>query len=187
MRFASPVYPGETIQTEMWLRGQRVHFQCRVLERDVLVLSNSYVDLHSVAAADTASPSRMTTAPSAGLASVPLSGGLKAEAIFADMESLINADMVKKVKAIFQWNITKDGKTAGVWTVDLKNGDGALYKGDAKEKAGCTLTLSDDTLEALVSGKLDSMKAFMSGKLKIKGNMMLAQKLQVLMKPQAKL
>ena len=42
----------------------------------------------------------------------------------------------------------------------------------------CTITMADADLVAMAEGKLDGMQAFMGGKLKIKGNMMLAQKLQ---------
>ena len=38
--------------------------------------------------------------------------------------------------------------------------------------------MADADLMAMAEGKLDGMQAFMGGKLKIKGNMMLAQKLQ---------
>ena len=41
----------------------------------------------------------------------------------------------------------------------------------------CTITMADADLVAMAQGKLDGMQAFMGGKLKIKGNMMLAQKL----------
>lgn len=40
VRFSSPVYPGETIRTEMWRRGDRVLFRARCVERDVVVLNN---------------------------------------------------------------------------------------------------------------------------------------------------
>lgn len=88
-----------------------------------------------------------------------------------------NLHVSQQVKAIYQWNITKDGKEAGIWTVDLKNGDGELYSGKAKKKAGCTITISDDDFVAMTTGELDGMKAFMSGKMKVTGNIMLAQKL----------
>lgn len=44
-RFTAPVYPGETIETEMWREGAAVHFRSRVPERDVTVLNNGYVTL----------------------------------------------------------------------------------------------------------------------------------------------
>ena len=40
VRFSAPVYPGETIITEMWHDGNIVSFQCRVQQRDVLVIRN---------------------------------------------------------------------------------------------------------------------------------------------------
>ena len=40
LRFSLPVYPGETIRTEIWVDGSSVSFRARVVERDVIVLNN---------------------------------------------------------------------------------------------------------------------------------------------------
>lgn len=40
VRFSSPVYPGETILTDMWVDGNVVSFRCRLKERDVTVINN---------------------------------------------------------------------------------------------------------------------------------------------------
>ncbi|MEM9247104.1 MAG: MaoC/PaaZ C-terminal domain-containing protein [Pseudomonadota bacterium] len=40
VRFSAPVYPGETLRTEIWTEGDDVRFRARVLERDVIVLSH---------------------------------------------------------------------------------------------------------------------------------------------------
>lgn len=46
LRFSSPVYPGETIRTEMWEEGGGVvGFRSRVLERDVVVLNNGRAEI----------------------------------------------------------------------------------------------------------------------------------------------
>ncbi|MEI9994846.1 MAG: MaoC/PaaZ C-terminal domain-containing protein [Rhizomicrobium sp.] len=40
VRFSSPVFPGETIVTEMWVDGNVVSYRSRLKERDVVVLNN---------------------------------------------------------------------------------------------------------------------------------------------------
>ncbi|KAH7884637.1 sterol-binding-like protein [Phlebopus sp. FC_14] len=83
---------------------------------------------------------------------------------------------IKKTNGIFELRISNPEKQEAVWTIDMKE-EGTVYKGPAKKKAGVILLMSDETFSQLASGKLDGQKAFMTGKLKTKGNVMLATKL----------
>ena len=60
--------------------------------------------------------------------------------------------------------------------VDAKGTEGVKSAVPPATKADCTITISDDNMVAMATGKLNGMQAFMSGKMKIKGNMGLAQK-----------
>ena len=44
-RFSAPVFPGETIRTEMWRDGNLVSFRARVVERDVVAINNGRAEL----------------------------------------------------------------------------------------------------------------------------------------------
>lgn len=44
VRFSSPVYPGETIRTEIWRGNGQASFRARVVERDVVVLNNGFAE-----------------------------------------------------------------------------------------------------------------------------------------------
>ncbi|KAL5005553.1 hypothetical protein ScPMuIL_019009 [Solemya velum] len=173
-RFASPVLPGQTIQTDMWKEGSRVHFETKVVETGKLCLSKSYVDI-----VDTQAPK----------ASIPkASSGLDSDLVFAEVRSRLesNPGLAKSINAVFFWNINKGGKTASQWTLDMKKGD--VYRGEPREnKAQCTITVNDEDMMALAQGKLNAQQAFMTGKLKLKGNILLAQKLGQLFKDNSKL
>mgnify|MGYP001247402796 CR=1 FL=1 len=46
-RFSAPVFPGETIRTEMWRDGAVVSFRSRVVERDVIAVNNGRAEVRS--------------------------------------------------------------------------------------------------------------------------------------------
>jgi acyl dehydratase len=46
-RFSAPVFPGETIRTELWMDGGVVSYRARVLERDVIAIGHGRAELTS--------------------------------------------------------------------------------------------------------------------------------------------
>jgi acyl dehydratase len=45
VRFSRPVFPGETIRTEIWRQAPgRAVFRARVLERDIVILKNAHFE-----------------------------------------------------------------------------------------------------------------------------------------------
>jgi len=102
-------------------------------------------------------------------------------ATFASASETEKAAQIKKVNGIFELRVKNEEGAEGIWTIDLKK-TGTVYKGEAKPKPDVTIILSDDTLVLLADGKLDPQKAFMTGKLKTKGNMMLGIKLDGVLK-----
>ena len=86
-----------------------------------------------------------------------------------------NPDLASSVNASYVFDLT--GEDGGQWTLDLTKPGGEVKQG-AIEDANLTVTMSASDFVKLVEGSLNPQMAFMSGKLKIKGDMPLALKLQ---------
>jgi len=84
-------------------------------------------------------------------------------------------DVVAKINAVYQFNIS--GPSGGAWLVDCTAPGGAIAEGTSAA-ARCTVAMTDADFLNVVNGKLNPQMAFMSGKLKIQGDMGLAMKLQ---------
>ncbi|XP_058463441.1 hydroxysteroid dehydrogenase-like protein 2 isoform X2 [Malaya genurostris] len=103
----------------------------------------------------------------------------KIEGLFQKIESLLSEEIVSKTRAIYEFNVK--GEEAGVWFADLKNGTGKVGKGKPPIDADATLTMDSKHFFDMFSGKLKPASAFMTGKLKIKGDLQKAMKLEKLM------
>src|SRR5256885_13885521 len=79
----------------------------------------------------------------------------------------------KAVNSIYEFNIT--GDNGGVWTVDLTKEPGTVQAGSTGNAKGTGTCAAGDFMN-IVSGKMDPQMAFLSGQLKIKGDMGLAMK-----------
>merc|ERR1711997_553061 len=72
-------------------------------------------------------------------------------------------------------------KEAGQWYLDLKNGAGSCGAGVAHCSPDVTMRLKDTDFTKMFSGKLKPTTAFMTGKLKLSGDMGKAMKLEKVM------
>jgi putative sterol carrier protein len=68
----------------------------------------------------------------------------------------------------------------GQWLVDVRDGALTVSDGAGQTGADATITTSGDTFEKIVAGEQNPTTAYMTGKLKIKGDMGAAMKLQKL-------
>lgn len=183
VRFADTVFPGETIVTEMWKESDtKVVLRSRVKERDKVILSGAAVELYKEVPADKpkAAPAKAAAAPApaapAPAAAAKITGGDVFYAIRDHVER--NPDLVNTVSTVFQFNLKNPDSS---WTIDLKSGKGSVTEGKAAT-ADVTLDISDEDFMAMTSGAADPQKLFMTGKLKISGNVMASQKLMFLKK-----
>jgi putative sterol carrier protein len=96
-----------------------------------------------------------------------------------ELPKLFQPEKAGSTNATIQFDLS--GEEAGTYNVKIADGQVAPAKGEA-ESADLTLTADGNDLVRIFTGQLDPTAAFMSGKLKIKGNMGLALKLQSIFK-----
>ena len=92
---------------------------------------------------------------------------------FDGMPSKFRPDKAAGVNATIQYDIT--GDQGGTWHAVIKDGACTVNSGPAASP-NLTLTMSSQDWLDMIGGKLAGQMAFMSGKLKLKGDMGLAMK-----------
>jgi putative sterol carrier protein len=99
---------------------------------------------------------------------------MSAQEFFDTLESRVDQSKTAGMNNSYLFDI--DG--AGKWKVDVQDGNVTVTQ-DA-EDADVTITTTEDTFEKIVSGEQNATSAYMTGKLKVKGDMGAAMKLQKL-------
>ncbi|HEY3314352.1 MAG TPA: SCP2 sterol-binding domain-containing protein [Bacillota bacterium] len=88
-----------------------------------------------------------------------------------------NSGRLAGLNAIYQFVLS--GEDGGTWQVKIADSKGVISEG-TPDKANCTVTMSVADFKDMAAGKLNGTAAFMSGRLRIAGDMALAMKLQTL-------
>ena len=99
---------------------------------------------------------------------------MEAREFFETLESRVDASKTAGVNKSYVFDI--DG--AGVWKVDVT--DAGVNVTEGGTDGDVTIRASEDTFRAIASGEQNPTTAYMTGKLKIDGDMSAALKLQKL-------
>jgi putative sterol carrier protein len=94
--------------------------------------------------------------------------------VFEKMPTVFNPSSAAGLNAIFQFHIT--GGESGDWHVAVKDNTCEVTEG-VHDNPTVSLTMADTDWIAMCNGELDGMSAFMSGKLKATGDIMMAQRI----------
>ncbi|XP_066037521.1 hydroxysteroid dehydrogenase-like protein 2 [Chamaea fasciata] len=95
---------------------------------------------------------------------------------FRVIQGVVTEEYVRSTQGVFQFDLSGDG--GGTWYIDLKTKGGSTGFGKPPVAADVVMSMSSADFVKMFTGKLKPTLAFMSGKLRIKGNMALAIKLE---------
>ena len=93
---------------------------------------------------------------------------------FEGLPERVSADRIAGMTNTYAFDI----EGAGAWTVAIA--DGAISVTEGAGEADCTFSASEESFQKIVAGEQNPTTAYMTGKLKIKGDMGAAMKLQKL-------
>ncbi|XP_063996246.1 hydroxysteroid dehydrogenase-like protein 2 [Pogoniulus pusillus] len=108
------------------------------------------------------------------------SSGAKASSPVAEtfrvIQGAMSEEYVRTTQGVYQFELS--GDDGGTWYIDLKTKSGSAGFGKPPVTADVVMSMSSTDFVKMFTGKLKPTMAFMSGKLRIKGNMALAIKLE---------
>lgn len=99
--------------------------------------------------------------------------------VFEAMPERFDKEAAAGMNAVYQYDIT--GDDGGQWYTAIADGELTVGTG-THDNPNITLTISAPDYLDMIDGKLNGQMAFMTGKLKIKGDMALGMKLGSLFK-----
>jgi len=103
-------------------------------------------------------------------------GDGKVPKVFTSIKALLSEELVAKTGASYSFVLS--GSEEGKWYLDLKNGSGAVGRGEPSAAADVVFTMKDEDFIKMIGGSLKATSAYMTGKLKLKGDLGKAMKLE---------
>ncbi len=99
---------------------------------------------------------------------------MSAREFFETLPSRVDASKTAGMNNSYLFDI----EGAGKWKVDVNDGQVSVSEGESD--ADAVISTNEETFEKIASGEQNATSAYMTGKLKVKGDMGAAMKLQKL-------
>ncbi len=175
VRFTSPVPVGSEVRVNARLLSSEpkgdgilykvgVQIEIKGQEKPAMVGEVLYLALGQPAQAETEKEETVSEGEGPGL-----------DEIFQGMQAEFQADKASGVDATIQWLI-KDGDEEVPYATTIKDGQFSWEQGQA-ESPSVTLSTDRESFTALMTGKAQGAALYMAGKLRIQGDLMLAQRM----------
>ncbi|NJN54322.1 MAG: SCP2 sterol-binding domain-containing protein [Anaerolineae bacterium] len=98
--------------------------------------------------------------------------------ILTQMPANVDPSKIAGMNATIVFDLS--GDNGGQWTVNIADGAATVTEG-ADPTAAATIKMADTDYVAMMNGSLNPMMAFMSGKIKVEGDLNTVMKLQSIM------
>ncbi len=104
---------------------------------------------------------------------------LPIDEVMKQLPNYLDPQKIKGVNLVMQVNLKGEG--AGDWALTIKDGNANVIKGKV-DKPNFALAANVDDFKGILSGKVNPTQAFMTGKVKVTGDMNQAMKLMGMFK-----
>ena len=94
---------------------------------------------------------------------------------FDTLDQRFVASASKGVNAVYQFELSGDG--GGTWHVEVADGDLKVHNGASAKPSAVVTSKADDYIK-IANGEINGLRAVMTRKMKVQGNIVLARKMQ---------
>lgn len=105
-----------------------------------------------------------------------------AEGLLTALQPFLSEALVSQVGACYQFNVILPSGTQSIYFLDLTTGQGRVGHGEPDGIPDVVVEMAEADLQALLSKELRPLGAYMSGRLKVKGDLAVVMKLEAVLK-----
>nr|XP_005911257.1 PREDICTED: stomatin-like protein 1 isoform X3 [Bos mutus] len=105
-----------------------------------------------------------------------------AEGLLMALKPILSEALVSQVGACYQFNVILPSGPQSIYFLDLTAGQGRVGRGMPDVIPDVVVELSEEDLRSLLCRELRPLGAYMSGRLKVKGDLAVAMKLEAVLK-----
>uniref|UniRef100_A0A8C8Z0Z3 Stomatin-like protein 1 n=1 Tax=Prolemur simus TaxID=1328070 RepID=A0A8C8Z0Z3_PROSS len=105
-----------------------------------------------------------------------------AEGLLTALQPFLSEALVSQVGACYQFNVILPGGSQSIYFLDLTTGQGKVGHGVPDGIPDVVVEMAEADLRALLCRELRPLGAYMSGRLKVKGDLAVAMKLEAVLK-----